>query len=375
MPITLTHKALAATVFALLLGACSSSGVRPKPAPLPEVVPSVSAQQVWVNRVGEGGTGLLPASRGGQIAAASQDGALVVLNAATGADVWRLALGERLSAGVGFDGRVVSVVTDRNDLLAVVEGRVAWRQRLPFASFTPPVVAGERVFVLGADRSVAAFDGATGARLWLQSRPGEALSLKQAGVLMPFGDTLLAGLGGRLAALNPDNGSLRWDVALASPRGANDVERMIDLVAPAHRQGNQVCVRAFQAAVGCVDATQGRLMWTQPADGRWGPHGNERQVVGVENNGTVVSYALGTGEKAWSTSVLAHRNLSAPLLLGRSVVVGDGMGFVHLLSREDGNPQGRLSTDGSALAAPPFAVGDTLVAYTQKGQMFAWRPQ
>ena len=65
--------------------------------------------------------------------------------------------------------------------------------------FTPPLVAGRRVFVLGADRSLNAFDAASGARLWQQNRPGDALSLRQAGLLMAVGDTLVAGQQGRLA--------------------------------------------------------------------------------------------------------------------------------------------------------------------------------
>jgi outer membrane protein assembly factor BamB len=59
-------------------------------------------------------------------------------------------------------------------------------------------VAGNRVFVLAADRSVSAFDGQSGRRLWSQQRPGEPLVLRQSGVLLAVGDTLVAGQGGRL---------------------------------------------------------------------------------------------------------------------------------------------------------------------------------
>ena len=34
-------------------------------------------------------------------------------------------------------------------------------------------MAGARVFVLGGDRTISAFDGATGRRLWAQQRQGE----------------------------------------------------------------------------------------------------------------------------------------------------------------------------------------------------------
>ena len=75
------------------------------------------------------------------------------------------------------------------------------------------------------------------------------------------------------------------------------------------------------------------------------------------------------------TDRLQYRRLTAPLALGRSVVVGDNTGLVHLLSREDGSPLNRLSTDGSAIAAAPVVAGDTLVVVTQKGGVFGFRPE
>jgi outer membrane protein assembly factor BamB len=374
MALTLFGKRFVALLFLANLAGCSTSGDKPKPAPLLALAPTVTAQQVWVSRIGAG-AGLSLAVGGDKVAVASRTGTVALLDARLGTDLWRANLGEALSAGVGFDGHLAAVITERNDLVALVEGKPVWRQRLPFASFTAPLVAGQRVFVLGADRSVTAFDGNSGARLWTQSRTGDTLALRQAGVLVPFGDTLLAGLGPRLVSLNPNNGSVRWDVALARPKGANDIERMIDLVGPLDRREGTVCVRAFQSVVGCVDAVNGQLKWTQPADGRWGLQGDDRHVFGTENNGTVVAYQRDTGGKVWSTAALAHRGLGAPLVLGRSVAVGDSAGFVHLLSREDGTPTGRLATDGSPILSPPVVAGDTLLAHTQNGNLFAWRPQ
>lgn len=368
------YKRFVAIGFLALLAACSSSGNKPTPAPLTTLAPVVSAQQVWTSRVGDrGGLGL--SVHGDNVVVASRNGTVAMIETSRGLDVWRMTLGEPITAGVGSDGRLAAVITARNELVVVAEGQTVWRQRLSFASFTAPLVAGQRVFVLGADRSVTAFDGKNGARLWTQSRTGEALTLRQPGVLLPYGDTLLVGLGARFVSMNPNNGSVRWDVPMASPKGANDIERMIDLVGPVDRRENLVCARAFQAVVGCVDVVRGQLKWTQPSDGRWGLQGDERYVFGTENNGSVVAYARETGSKVWSTSLLAHRNLGAPLVLGRSVLVGDAAGFVHLLSREDGTPTGRLTTDGSPILSPPVVAGNTLMVHTENGNLFAWRPQ
>lgn len=375
MPLALIYKGFSAIVIASALVACSSSGNRPKPAELTPLLPMMSVRQVWVNPVGASVTPMMLSVNGDRVSVASGNGTVAQVDVSTGADVWRVVLGTPLSAGVGSDGHMAAVVSQRNDLIALVAGKEVWRQRLPSAAYTAPLVAGQRVFVLGADRSVTAFDGNSGARLWTQSRTGEPLVLRQSGVLLAVGDTLVAGLGGRMVGFNPNNGNTRWDVQLAVPKGANDIERMVDLVGPISRVGNEVCARAFQTAIACVDAQRGRLKWTQAADGRSGLGGDERWLFGAESDGRVVAWQRDTGQKAWTYSGLLHRNALSPLLLGRSLATADGFGFIHLLSREDGSPMARLTTDGSPIHTAPVLAGDTLLVLTQNGNMFAWRPQ
>ena len=357
------------------LAACSSGGKKPEPTPLAPFNALLGARQAWTANVGATGAPLLPVVAQSRVAVAALDGTVAVLDAQTGRDVWRASAGGRLAAGVGSDGRFAAVVTAGNELVVLTDGRVAWRARLPARTYTPPLVAGARVFVLTADRSVSAFDAANGARLWVQSRSGEALALQQAGVLMAMGDTLVVGQSGRLVGLNPNTGAPRWEAALASPRGSNEIERLVDVVAGVGRHDNQLCARAFQASVGCVDTARGSTVWTQPATGSVGVDDDERWVFGTESTGRVRAWRRSDGEPAWSTDRFLHRGLTAPLAAGRSVVFGDGQGMVHLISRDDGSPLNRLSTDGSAIVAAPLLAGNTLVAVTRNGGVYAWRPE
>lgn len=363
------------TALVVFLVACSSGPQKPKPAELSPGVDLLGVRQVWVSKIGEVSLLLDVRVVGQRLAIAASDGSVAVLDALSGADVWRTSLGTSLSAGVGYDGERAAVVTRGNEVVALESGREIWRQRLNAVSLTAPLVAGGRVFVLGADRTISAFDGQSGRRLWQQQRSGEALVLRQAGVLLAVGDTLVVGLSGKLVGLNPLNGSLRWEAAIASPRGVNDIERLVDLVAGVSREGNVVCARAFQAAVGCVDAARGTVLWTKPATGGTGVRGDRDFIFGTEADGTVVAWRRADGERAWAQELLRYRNLGAPLAAGRSVVVGDGTGLVHFLSREDGSPMARVSTDGTAIAAAPVLAGNTLVVVTRGGGVFGFRPE
>jgi outer membrane protein assembly factor BamB len=314
-------------------------------------------------------------AQGNTVTVGSSDGVVAAIDARTGADIWRSSIGAELAAGVGSDGRFAAVVTKSNELVVLDAGRELWRQKLSALSFTAPLVAGARVFVLSADRAVTAFEVASGRKLWTQSRAGEPLVLRQAGVMLAVGDTLVVGLSGRLVGMNPANGSSRWEAPVAVPRGTNDVERLVDLVAQVSRVGDVVCVRAYQTAIGCVNATTGNLVWTKPANGFVGLHGDDQNVYGTESDGKVMAWRRANGERVWESERLRYRGLTAPLAVGRSVAVGDGTGLIHLLSREDGASLNRLPTDGSAIAAAPVLVGTTLVVVTRNGSVLGFRPE
>jgi outer membrane protein assembly factor BamB len=127
--------------------------------------------------------------------------------------------------------------------------------------------------------------------------------------------------------------------------------------------------------VACVNADRGNVIWKQSASGAVGLSGDDKLVFGVESDGKLVAWRLGNGEVAWTSERLRYRHLGAPLVLGRSLVVGDSTGLLHFVARADGSPLTRLSTDGSGIAAAPVVAGTTLVAVTHNGTVFGFQPE
>lgn len=371
------QRTVLAAALVTALGGCAwfGSSNAAKPADLGANVVNLPVRQAWKLDIPSVKEASIQAQvQGDNVVVAAADGTVVSINAGNGRENWRGQAGQRLQTGVGADGRHAAVVTTGNELVVLEAGNKLWSKTLTASAFTAPLVAGGRVFVLTADRSVTAFDAENGAQLWTQKRDGEPLVLRQQGVLMPYGNTLLAGLAGRLVALNPDNGNVEWEAPLASPRGTNDVERLVDLVGPASRVGNAVCARAFQASVGCVDANVGRTAWAQTAKGAVGIASDAEYVFGTESNGIVQAWNLADGEKRWSVDRFQHRKLTAPLVLGRAVVMADETGLVHLVSKQDGSHLNRLNTDGTGVAVAPVVAADTLVVVTRGGGIYGFRP-
>jgi len=358
-----------------ILTACASGSKAPKPAELGANPALLGVRTVWTAQIGKVDFPLAVNTSANAVTMASSDGSVTSLDAQTGASLWRIKLGSQIAAGVGSDGMYSAVVTRDNQLVTMTAEGELWRARLSSQVFAAPLVAGERVFVLGADRVVSAFDARSGKKLWANQRPGEALVLRQAGALLAVNNTLVVGLSGRLVGLNPLTGNMVWDAPLATPRGTNDIERLVDLVAGVSRESNVVCARAFQAAIGCVNTNQGNVIWKQSASGSAGLSGDDKQVYGVEADGKLMAWRLSDGQVVWTSERLRYRQLGTPLVLGRSVVVGDSTGLLHFVARTDGTPLTRLSTDGSAIAATPVVAGTTLVAVTRNGTVFGFQPE
>ncbi len=368
-------RALLLGGIAASLGACSlfSSSTAPKPAPLETLTPTLQARVAWEARVDSVKFPLTITAVNDRFVVGGSDGVISAISAADGTTLWRADIGKGLTAGVGSDGRFAAAVTRDNELVVTEGDKILWRRTLTTPVVTSPFVAGERVFVLTLDRAVLAFDAADGRRLWELRRPGEPLTLQQAGVIGAYQNTLLVGQGSRLAGIDPNRGLLMWEATVANPRGTNEVERLADLVGPLARDNDIFCARAFQSAVACVNAERGNTVWTRNNAGLRGVGADSTIVVGGDASDRLTAWGTRSGDVAWTADQFQNRKLSAPLVTDKSVIVGDSEGYVHFLSKDKGLTVQRLQTDSSGLAAAPVQLGGTVLVATRSGRLYALR--
>jgi outer membrane protein assembly factor BamB len=359
------------------LGGCSLFGTaRTPPDPLPPAAGSLQVAAAWNVALGaRSGIGFAPVAIGEAAWAAAQDGTVLRVALDNGRVAWRVSVGRPLTAGVGADGTTVVVATRDGSLLALdaADGRTRWSAPVGGEIVTPPAVADNTVLVRTTDNRVLAFDGATGARRWVFTRQSPSLVLRHSGgMAMVPGIGFIGMPGGRIVALALPTGAPRWEVPLAQPRGATELERVADVVGSPLVIGRELCAVAYQGRIGCIDLASGSPMWVRDFSSAVGLDVDPRGVIAPDADDTVHAFDR-SGSPMWQRKGLARRRLSAPLIVGDAVAMGDVQGNVLWLARADGALLRVSTTDGTPIVAPPAAVESLLLVQTSGGALHAFR--
>ncbi len=373
-------RALPAVLALGLLGGCanpfSSSG--PKPSPLPQLENPKEVRLLWSASVGGAERFMFsPALAQGAVFAASAGGSVARFDAASGKQAWQASTERALSAGVGAGGRTVAVATEEGEVIAldIENGTLRWRARVSSEVLAPPAVGGGLVLVRSVDNRIFAFDEGDGKRRWVYQRAPSALMVRSPSGISIEGDTAFAGFsGGKLAAIALSNGGARWEATVALPKGATELERVTDVVGEPAVQGREVCVAAYQGRVACYEAATGRQLWARELSSLTGVSFDARYAYVSDERGAVHALDRSNGRSLWKQDRLSLRQLSRPLPVGETVVVGDLEGYVHFLARDSGAFVSRHGTGGGAIRAAPLPVPAGFVVQTLNGGLFALSP-
>ncbi len=361
----------------MFLGACSSlnpfSASRPEPAPLADIKSDIKTEKVWSFNVGSAGKYVFqPVAIGDVVFAAAANGEIVRLE--NGRAVWRVRADKKLSAGVGSDGRLVVVVAEDGTLIAIdaITGDERWNTALEQEVLSPPSVSTDIVVVRTSDHRLIAVDPEDGARRWMYQRNNPSLGLRShTGVLVEGGAVLAGFPGGKLVALEASKGTTVWELTVALPRGATELERITDVTGTPVLGQREICAVAFQGRAACFDLTNGNSLWTRDISSSVGMDRDARLAVITDAADAVVALDANNGSSAWKQDGLGHRLVSRPLLVADYVVVGDYAGYLHVLSSSDGDFISRARI-GGAVRSDIIHFGDGFVVQSVNGEVAAF---
>jgi outer membrane protein assembly factor BamB len=353
-----------------------SRSAAPDMAPLPPLSNSVVVSTLWQANIGNSQQAVFsPAVVGDSVYAAAYDGAITRLDAGSGKQMWRINSGERLSGGVGSDGKLVAVGSGKGEVLAFeTNGTALWKAQVSSEVLAAPQVADDVVVVRSADGRIFGLDAKDGKRKWYYQRSTPALTVRSpVGINISRGVAYAGFAGGKLVAINLDNGAVRWETTVALPRGTTELERVTDVIGLPVVTEREVCAVAYQGRIGCFDLATGQAVWGREMSSTSGLSLDARYAFVSDDKGAVHALDRIGGTSVWKQDKLRLRNLSAPLALGNEIVVADIQGYVHFLARDSGAFVGRVATDGSPVSTNPVMLpnGGFLIQ-TRNGGLYAF---
>ncbi|MDR2093337.1 MAG: outer membrane protein assembly factor BamB [Azoarcus sp.] len=359
-----------AAMLALFAG-CSST---PGPADLVDFKPSVELRKLWKVSVGDADAYVFqPAVVDDSVYVAEADGE--VFRIEDGKKKWKTDTRGKLSAGVGADGDLVIVVSEAGQAIALdaETGTERWRANIGAEVLAPPAIGGGVVVLRASDHRLIGLDSQKGQQRWLYQRNMPPLALRShAGVLIVDNVALVGFPGGKVVAVSLENGGDLWELNIARPRGATELERVADVAGTPVVSRSEVCAVTYQGRAACFDVTNGNTIWARDFSSHVGMDRDARFAVLVDERDSVQALDVYSGVTVWRQDAMPRRQLTRPVIFDDYVLVGDGEGYVHMLAREDGGFVARARADSSAIAAEPRLFGNGFVVQTLDGDVVAY---
>lgn len=318
---------------------------------------------------------ILPAIDSEFIYQANHKGKLVILNRNNGNIHKILKLPYLVSAGpVIIEDNILIATQDAKVVcLSKKTGDILWATEVTSEVLTRPQATDKMVVVQTTDGKIVGLNLADGQIAWSHAAMMPSLTLR--GVSSPYilEDFVISGLSnGKLIALNLDSGAPVWEKSIAMPQGRSDLNRLVDIRADLIVQEGAVFASAFQGNVVKIQLQTGKVLWEKPI--------SNYQTMQVEGDALYLSdanhhvWALDsqTGATLWEQQDLAERYITAPVIVGDFIVVGDKGGYLHCLNKQTGQLQGRHFV-GNKIVSDLVVDHNQILVSTQNGKLSVFK--
>lgn len=360
-----------------------------------------SPKVLWDRDIGKGVdkyfSRLRPVAEYGKIFVADRHGKVAALDPETGRPSWDIDLavfndegmfdsvsrlwrsGESAKiGGLAVAYEKVYLGTENGNVIALDSnsGEVVWSVGVGGEVIAAPAVDEGILLVNTSAGILYGLDAYTGEEKWQYETDVPPLSLR--GISRPAainGGAIVGTPNGKLQVNILTSGLLAWETVIATPTGATELDRIVDVDSAPVVAGSVVYTIAYNGTLAAVELRSGRLVWKR----EYGAYRNVimdgNQLFVVDNSSQVYALDRRNGVELWSQSSLKGRELTAAEPFNGQVVVGDNYGYLHWLDKQTGEIVARLEVgsddEDEAIYVSPIVAGDKLVAVTRDGQVAA----
>ena len=349
------------------------------PAELVEFRQRLNVIELWSKNIGSGTDKqylkLAPVISNQRLYIADADGRVEALDATNGKKVWSIDTDAPISGGPGFGENTVLLGTSEAETIALSaeDGSEQWRKKVTSEILSAPQKAANTVVVRTGDGKIFGLNGDNGRRLWIYDRTVPALTLRGTSAPVIDGNLVVAGFdGGRMAALEVRTGKLIWEAPVATARGSNDMERMVDIDSSPLIVDGVIYIATFHGHLTAMQAETGRVLWDRDMSSYAGFDADEKYLCVTADKSHISAFDRFTSEELWIQDKLHLRQITAPASIGDFIVVGDLEGYLHWMSKSSGKFVARTELCGDPILTPPTVVGKILYGFCSDGTLTAY---
>lgn len=376
---------------ALLLSGCSVfSGDEDvvKMAELPIFEASYQPKIAWEDSVGSGidkyYSQLQPVADEDFVYVASRDGRVKAFAAQSGKSLWsvnfakhesnKLNRSARFSGGISLAGDMLLIGTENAQVFALDKytGDLLWLAKVRGEVIAQPVYASGIVIIHTSRGDLTALDSVTGEELWTLTNKLPKLTLRgSATPVIAQGGIVYGRADGFIATTLLKNGQPLWQLPVARPFGATELDRIVDVdMAPIVHNGI-IYILAYNGNLLAIDLLKGQQLWSKEYSGYNALALSGKTLFLTDQRGYIFAVDSDSGEQLWVNKQLTYRNLTGVSIANQYIVVGDAQGYLHWLNREDGHFVAQQLIDSDGLYSAPYETNNYLYLQTRSGKIVA----
>ena len=308
----------------------------------------------------------------------------------SGRVVWTAPIESKADARAGFgggvsagDGRVYA--TTGFGVVAAFDaatGKQVWRVALGTPFRGAPTVAGGRIYALTQDNQLFALAADKGTTVWNVAGTVEVAGLLGGGAPAYAQDTLVVGYSsGELNALRAENGRTVWTDALSRTGRTTALNALTDIDASPVIDKGRVFAIGHGGRMAAIELSTGQRVWERNFAGVDTPWVAGDFVFAVTLDGEVVCVTRGEGKIRWVERLTRYANAkkktgpiewSGPVLASDRLLLSGSNRQLVTLSPYTGKLLSAVKLSAPAYL-PPIVAGKTVYLLTDDGKLTAYR--
>ena len=351
----------------------------PRIQALTDFEPRLKLKEVWSISVGDAAkdahSKLIPLVQGNVVFASDAEGRVSAFSVNKGNRLWGRSFKASISFGVGASGRILMVGTASGEVIAFSSNgkQQVWRKQFSDNEITA-ISRSHRGMVLVRDSigSIIAVEIKSGNKLWELEIELPTLTLRGMSVPLLYKDFGFVGLDdGRLLAISLDNGRILREFRVGLAAQGTDLERIVDIDGQFQIYDGVLYVTPYRGRMLAFDIDAQNVLWLTEAESYGGLDVDEDFVYTVGTDGELRCLDRFNSKEIWSNPAFVVRDLSAPLAHGENIVVGDNLGYLYWLSRDDGSILARMRVSNTSIVSVPVAWRNHVITLDRNSNLTA----